>query len=104
MRKTSASVLLKLFISIELMCTYFFIYVSGTANKYNYISLNLPVTVISSFPRSVQYYDITGRLNAFTADQPPDDLEKKTVLLMYFAKYMDEHLIQVNIAIHGPNV
>lgn len=45
--------------------------------------------------RSVQYYDMTGHLNAFSVDQPPDDLEKKTTLLMYFAKYMDEHLIQV---------
>ena len=32
---------------------------------------------------------------AFSVDQPPDDLDKKTTLLMYFAKYMDEHLIQV---------
>jgi len=54
---------------------------------------------LSLFYRSVQYYDITGRLNAFTSDQPPDDLEKKTTLLMYFAKYMDEHLIQVGIDI-----
>lgn len=38
---------------------------------------------------------MTGHLNAFSVDQPPDDLDKKTTLLMYFAKYMDEHLIQV---------
>ncbi|KAH3698953.1 serine/threonine-protein kinase PLK1-like [Dreissena polymorpha] len=50
--------------------------------------------ILSPDGKSVQYYDMTGRLNAFTADQPPEDLDKKTTLLMYFAKYMDEHLIQ----------
>ncbi|WAR23042.1 PLK1-like protein, partial [Mya arenaria] len=50
--------------------------------------------ILSLDGKSVQYYDMTGRLNAFNADNPPDDLEKKTTLLMYFAKYMDEHLIQ----------
>ena len=45
--------------------------------------------------RSVQYYDVTGRLTAFSSDSAPEDLEKKTTLLLYFAKYMDEHLIQV---------
>ncbi|XP_045160377.2 serine/threonine-protein kinase PLK1-like isoform X1 [Mercenaria mercenaria] len=50
--------------------------------------------ILSPDGRSVQYYDMTGHLNAFSVDQPPDDLDKKTTLLMYFAKYMDEHLIQ----------
>ena len=40
---------------------------------------------------------MTGRLTAFSSDSAPEDLEKKTTLLLYFAKYMDEHLIQVNI-------
>jgi len=66
----------------------------------SHLSYNtLSIFRLSLFYRSVQYYDITGRLNAFTSDQPPDDLEKKTTLLMYFAKYMDEHLIQVGIDI-----
>ena len=38
---------------------------------------------------------MTGRLTAFSSDNAPEDLEKKTTLLLYFAKYMDEHLIQV---------
>ncbi|XP_060578225.1 serine/threonine-protein kinase PLK1-like isoform X2 [Ruditapes philippinarum] len=50
--------------------------------------------ILSPDGRSVQYYDMTGHLMAFSVDQPPDDLDKKTTLLMYFAKYMDEHLIQ----------
>jgi polo-like kinase 2 len=44
--------------------------------------------------RAVQYYDVTGKLYAFTTDCIPEDLERKTTLLQYFARYMDEHLIQ----------
>uniref|UniRef100_A0A0B6ZKZ1 polo kinase n=1 Tax=Arion vulgaris TaxID=1028688 RepID=A0A0B6ZKZ1_9EUPU len=44
--------------------------------------------------RAIQYYDVTGRLSAYTSDCVPDDLDKKTTLLQYFARYMDEHLIQ----------
>lgn len=50
--------------------------------------------ILSPDGRSVQYYDVTGRLTAFSSDSAPEDLEKKTTLLLYFAKYMDEHLIQ----------
>ncbi|RUS82584.1 hypothetical protein EGW08_009658 [Elysia chlorotica] len=44
--------------------------------------------------RSIQYYDVTGKLFAFTTDCVPEELERKTTLLQYFARYMDEHLIQ----------
>ncbi|XP_041359084.1 serine/threonine-protein kinase PLK1-like [Gigantopelta aegis] len=44
--------------------------------------------------RAVQYYDLTGKLSAFTTDCIPEDLDRKTTLLQYFARYMDEHLIQ----------
>ncbi|CAG5126129.1 unnamed protein product, partial [Candidula unifasciata] len=44
--------------------------------------------------RAVQYYDVTGKLSAFSSDCIPDELERKTTLLQYFARYMDEHLIQ----------
>ncbi|KAI8774007.1 serine/threonine-protein kinase PLK1 [Biomphalaria glabrata] len=43
--------------------------------------------------RAIQYYDVTSKLSAFTSDCVPDDLERKTTLLQYFARYMDEHLI-----------
>ncbi|KAH9524170.1 Serine/threonine-protein kinase plk1 [Bulinus truncatus] len=43
--------------------------------------------------RAIQYYDVTGKLSAFTSDCVPDELERKTTLLQYFARYMDEHLI-----------
>jgi hypothetical protein len=44
--------------------------------------------------RSIQYYDVTGRLSVYTSDSAPEELERKTTLLQYFARYMDEHLIQ----------
>ena len=44
--------------------------------------------------RAIQYYDMTGKLSAYTSDGVPDELERKTTLLQYFARYMDEHLIQ----------
>lgn len=44
--------------------------------------------------RSIQYYDLTGRLSAYTLDCVPEELDRKTTLLQYFARYMDEHLIQ----------
>ncbi|VDH94478.1 polo-like kinase 2 [Mytilus galloprovincialis] len=50
--------------------------------------------VMSPDGRAVQYYDITGKLSTFTIECVPEDLEKKTTLLLYFARYMDEHLIQ----------
>ncbi|XP_059146035.1 serine/threonine-protein kinase PLK1-like [Physella acuta] len=43
--------------------------------------------------RAIQYYDVTGKLSAFTSDCVPEELERKTTLLQYFARYMDEHLI-----------
>ncbi|CAC5396028.1 PLK2 [Mytilus coruscus] len=50
--------------------------------------------VMSPDGRAVQYYDITGKLSTFTIECVPEELEKKTTLLLYFARYMDEHLIQ----------
>ncbi|XP_046372425.2 serine/threonine-protein kinase PLK1-like isoform X2 [Haliotis rufescens] len=44
--------------------------------------------------RAVQYFDLTGKLSAFSTECIPEDLERKTTLLQYFARYMDEHLIQ----------
>lgn len=44
--------------------------------------------------RAIQYYDLTGRLSAYTLDCVPEELDRKTTLLQYFARYMDEHLIQ----------
>lgn len=48
--------------------------------------------------RSIQYCDLTGKLTPFTLDSVPDELDRKTTLLQYFARYMDEHLIQVCVA------
>lgn len=50
--------------------------------------------VMSPDGRAVQYYDITGKLATYTIECVPEELEKKTTLLLYFARYMDEHLIQ----------
>ena len=64
----------------------------------------LLVNIFSMCFRSVQYYDVTGRLTAFSSENAPEDLEKKTTLLLYFAKYMDEHLIQVNLHHEAPPI
>lgn len=50
--------------------------------------------VMSPDGRTIQYYDVTGKLSTYSLDCVPEDLEKKTTLLLYFARYMDEHLIQ----------
>ncbi|ESP01233.1 hypothetical protein LOTGIDRAFT_112005, partial [Lottia gigantea] len=50
--------------------------------------------LLSPDGRSMQYYDLTGKLSAYKQDYVPEDLNKKTTLLQYFARYMDEHLIQ----------
>ncbi|KAJ8305645.1 hypothetical protein KUTeg_016190 [Tegillarca granosa] len=52
--------------------------------------------ILSPDNRAVQYYDMTSKLSTFTLECVPEELEKKTTLLLYFARYMDEHLIQVN--------
>ena len=54
--------------------------------------------------RSIQYYDLTGKLSAFTLDCVPEELDRKTTLLQYFARYMDEHLIQVGYCSTAPEV
>ncbi|KAK3089007.1 hypothetical protein FSP39_000092 [Pinctada imbricata] len=50
--------------------------------------------VMSPDGRAVQYFDVTGKSSSYTVECVPEDLEKKTTLLLYFARYMDEHLIQ----------
>lgn len=50
--------------------------------------------IIGPDNRSLQYYDITGNRSAYTTDSIPEELDKKTTLLLYFARYMDEHLIK----------
>ncbi|KAK6172024.1 hypothetical protein SNE40_018426 [Patella caerulea] len=50
--------------------------------------------LLSPDGRSMQYYDLTGKLSAYKQDYIPEDLNRKTTLLQYFARYMDEHLIQ----------
>lgn len=47
--------------------------------------------------RAVQYFDVTNKSSSYTVECVPEELEKKTTLLLYFARYMDEHLIQVSI-------
>lgn len=51
---------------------------------------------IFAFDRAVQYFDVTNKSSSFTVECVPEELEKKTTLLLYFARYMDEHLIQVS--------
>ncbi len=53
-----------------------------------------------SFPlsRTAQYNDLSNTVYTFSTDAAPADYQKKVTLLMYFAQYMDEHLI------HGGDV
>ncbi|XP_076462190.1 serine/threonine-protein kinase PLK1-like [Babylonia areolata] len=50
--------------------------------------------LLSPDGRSVQYCDMTEKLSAYTLDSVPEEMSRKTTLLQYFARYMDEHLIQ----------
>lgn len=50
--------------------------------------------VMSPDGRAVQYFDVTNKSSSYTVECVPEELEKKTTLLLYFARYMDEHLIQ----------
>ncbi|KAL8584679.1 hypothetical protein ACOMHN_002407 [Nucella lapillus] len=50
--------------------------------------------LLSPDGRSVQYCDMTEKLWDYTLDNVPEDMGRKTTLLQYFARYMDEHLIQ----------
>lgn len=65
------------------------------------IEKNLPSTIIILkmfvLNRAVQYFDVTNKSSSYTVECVPEELEKKTTLLLYFARYMDEHLIQVSI-------
>lgn len=53
-------------------------------------------SVYFCFDRAVQYFDVTNKSSSYTVECVPEELEKKTTLLLYFARYMDEHLIQVS--------
>ncbi|CAH1775220.1 unnamed protein product [Owenia fusiformis] len=44
--------------------------------------------------RSVHFNDMTGKLCGFTMDAPPSNMEKRTILLSYFAQYMEDNLIK----------
>ena len=46
-----------------------------------------------SVPRTVQYNDLSNRVYTFRTEAAPPDYQKKATLLLYFAQYMDEHLI-----------
>lgn len=50
--------------------------------------------IIGPDNRSLQYYDVTDSRSTYTTDCIPEELDKKTTLLLYFARYMDEHLIK----------
>ncbi|KAK2179855.1 hypothetical protein NP493_469g02030 [Ridgeia piscesae] len=43
--------------------------------------------------RTVQYNDLSNRVYTFRTESAPADYQKKATLLLYFAQYMDEHLI-----------
>ena len=45
------------------------------------------------FFRHIQYNDLSNRVYGWSMDDAPKEHKKKTTLLMYFAQYMDEHLI-----------
>ena len=43
--------------------------------------------------RHIQYNDLSNRVFGWSMEDAPKEHKKKTTLLMYFAQYMDEHLI-----------
>ena len=50
--------------------------------------------IFISFPfRTIQYNDLSNKVYTFSADSAPREYRKKCTLLLYFAEYMDEHLI-----------
>ena len=48
--------------------------------------------MLSSF-RTCQYNDLSNKVYTFSTDTAPEEYQKKVTLLLYFAQYMDEHLI-----------
>ena len=63
--------------------------------KLNYLTdyLHIPY-------RTVQYNDLSNRVYTFTTDNTPAEYQKKSTLLLYFAQYMDEHLIHGGDMVH----
>ncbi len=45
------------------------------------------------FSRLIQYNDLSNRVYSWDVTETPKEHKKKSTLLMYFAQYMDEHLI-----------
>ena len=43
--------------------------------------------------RTIQYNDLSNKIYTFSSDNVPREYRKKATLLLYFAQYMDEHLI-----------
>ncbi|ELT95402.1 hypothetical protein CAPTEDRAFT_72562, partial [Capitella teleta] len=49
--------------------------------------------LLTSDGSTAQYNDLSNKVFTFNAHSAPHEYEKKVKLLMYFAQYMDEHLI-----------
>ena len=57
------------------------------------VSVCVVTSRVSSLGRTVQYNDLSNRVYTFRTETAPPDYQKKATLLLYFAQYMDEHLI-----------
>jgi hypothetical protein len=60
--------------------------------------------MLTSDASTVQYNDLSNRTHSFSAQSPITEHQKKVTLLLYFAEYMDTHLIpggNVNLLTQG---
>ena len=57
------------------------------------LETNNNIKLFCSYFRHIQYNDLSNRVFGWSMDDAPKEHKKKTTLLMYFAQYMDEHLI-----------
>jgi polo-like kinase 2 len=54
--------------------------------------------------KTIQYNDLSNKVYSFAADNTPREYRKKSTLLLYFAQYMDEHLIHGGDILHHRDV
>lgn len=51
--------------------------------------------------RTIQYHDISNNLHSFTVHTAPQEHQKKATLMLYFAEYMETHLIAGGNLVNG---
>lgn len=63
-------------------------YTAGSSSTVHTIYMSVIV-----WCRTIQYNDLSNKVYTFSSDDVPREHRKKSTLLLYFAQYMDEHLI-----------